>query len=319
MIQVGLQISRYMKKLFVISMIAVAVMSAASCEMITNPNVLNHVAIGVSPMNLSNFPAMTKADLEITDQLVHFAWDQNDVVGMFPDRGAQAYFEMTDHAGKDVAEFDGGGWALKNASKYAVYYPYSYDHRERTSIPFHYGGQKQNGKGNYEHLKAFQHLATGAATPQNGACNYKMDRAEAIVRFRLSLPRVAVYKQLTVKTDDGTPMVVSTTLDVSEEQYSINADETVDKVILELENVVTSVQGEVVDFYLMIPPQSLGTKKLIISVDTVEGDSCMAVVDGMDMANNYAYQYSAVLTTDFGSRHESFEGVDGTWEKQSNN
>ncbi len=301
------------------TIIAAAVMSLCSCETQVRPGVLNHVAIGVSPVDMSHFPAATKADIEITDQLIHFAWDETDVVGMFPDRGAQAYFEMAEHAGDDVAEFDGGGWALKSASRYAVYYPYNYDHRERTSIPFHYGGQKQNGKGQYDHLKAFQHLATGAATPQNGSCNYKMDRAEAIVRFRLSLPRIAAYKQLTVKTDDGTPMVVSTILDVSNENYTINPNETVDRVILELENVVTSVQGEIVDFYLMMPPQCLGTKKLIISVDTVEGDSCMGVVDGMDMANNYAYQYSAVLTTDFGSRHESFEGLDGTWEKKSNN
>ena len=294
-------------------MIAVAIMSATSCEVMIVPNVLNHVSIGVSPMNLSNFPAVTKADLEITDKLVHFAWDEDDIVGMFPDRGAQAYFEMADHAGNDVAEFDGGGWALKSASKYAVYYPYSYDHRERTSIPFHYGGQKQNGKGNYEHLKAFQHLATGAATPQNGACNYKMERAEAIVRFRLKLPRIAVYEQLTIKLADGSQFVVSTHLDVSGEQYQIRPNEYINKFVVSLENVKTEQEGEVVDFYLMMPPQNLINKKMIISVDTIDGDSCLAEIDGMNMANNYAYHYEATLSTDFGSSGEGFEGINGSW------
>ena len=287
---------------------------SVSCNIdITQGGVLNHVSIGVSPVNMDDFPVTTKADIEISTDFIYFAWEESDVVGMFPDRGAQAYFEMSQHIGSDVATFDGGGWALKSASQYAVYYPYSYDHKERTSIPLKYQGQVQRGKDNYEHLKAFQHLATGAEKPLDGACNYRMERAEAIVCFNLTLPRVAIYEEVTVKIKDGTQIVTSTKLDVSKEQYDIRADDYVDKFVVSLQDVTTQIEGESVNFYMMMPPQDLSGKKLIVSVNTVEGDCCMAEIPGKNMLNNAAYKYEAVLTTDFGSIHESFSGIDGAW------
>ena len=305
-----------MKKLV---LILAATFTLFSCELVVRPGVLNHVSIGVSEMDMSSFAAETKADIEISEELVSFAWSEDDVVGMFPDRGAQAYFEMAKHVGQATAEFDGGGWALKTASKYAVYYPYSYDHRERTAIPLHYKGQKQSGNGNYNHLKAFQHLATGAAEPVNGSCNYSMDRAEAIVRFRLKLPRIAVYEKLSIKLADGSKIVVSTNLDVSGETYQITPTDYVSKFEVSLENVSTTQENQVVDFYLMLPPQNFVDKKIIISVDTVEGDCCQAEIDGKNMLNNGAYHYEATLTTEFGSSGEDFEGVDGKWEEEDNN
>ena len=301
-----------MRKLLILAASAFCLLS---CEIITDTSgVLNHVSIGVADMDMSNFPVQTKADLEIVEGKFRFTWTSDDIVGMFPNRGAQAYFEMADFEGSNQAEFDGGGWALKSASEYAVYYPYSYDHRERTSIPMHYRGQKQNGKGSFDHLKNFQHLATGASKPVDGECNYSMDRAEAIVRFRVKLPRIAAYNELSIKLSDGTPIVVSSTLDVSGSKYAISSSETVHQYILSLENVSTTVENEEVDFYLALPPQNFTGKKLIISVNTVEGDSCQAEVDGkFDLENNKAYQYSATLTTEFGSSGESFEGIDGNW------
>jgi hypothetical protein len=280
------------------------------------PGVLNYVSIGVGPMDMTEFLADTKADIQIEDK-VYFAWEETDVVGMFPDKGAQAYFEMASHAGETTASFDGGGWALKSAREYAVYYPYSYDHKERTAIPMHYHGQKQVGKNNYDHLKRYQHLATGAAKPHNGACNYEMQRAEALVRFRLQMPRIAIYDELSIKVSDGTKIYTSSILDVSEEEYKVIPTLSVDQFFVSLEDVVTSVSGEFVDFYLMLPPQNLSGKKLIISVNTVKGDSCQASIDGKDMKHNTAYHYEAILTTEFGSSGEPFEGIDGSWDNNS--
>lgn len=270
-------------------------------------------------MNVDNFPIATKADIDFTEQGVWFGWEAQDSVGMFPDKGAQAYFEMAGQVGEQTAEFDGGGWALKTAREYAVYYPYSYDYKNRKKIPLDYQNQKQNGKGNFDHLKAFQHLATGSARPQNGSCDYKMERAEAIVRFRLKLPRIAVYKQLSIKAADGTKIVVSTNLDVSSPTYVITPNLYINKYVVTLENIKTDEENEVVDFYLMLPPQNLINKKLIISVDTVEGDSCMAEIEGKDFQSNSAYHFEATMAADFGSSGESFEGIGGSWDKESDN
>ena len=276
------------------------------------PGTLNHVTIGVKPMDLSDLPPATKSEI-IIDGSVKFAWSEGDVVGMYPNRGAQAYFEMADFAGGDVATFDGGGWALKSASTYATYYPYAYEFSDRHAIPFRYTDQLQDGENNYDHLSDFQHLATGAEVPENGACNYQMERAEAVVIFKLILPVAATYNELTVKISDGTPMVVATSLDISGEQYTITPTETANLFSLAITNVTTTQENQEVKFYAMMPPQNLSGKTIIISVNTVDGDCCQAEIAGKNMLNNHAYQYVATLTSDMGSLVEKFGSQNGNW------
>lgn len=293
-----------------------AVLITAACNSTlqdeTSPGVLNHVTIGVKPMDLSDLPAATKSQI-IIDGTVKFAWSADDVVGIYPDRGAQAYFEMNSFAGEDQASFDGGGWALKAANKYSTYYPYDYDFSDPHAIPFTYSNQLQNGKNDYSHLNDYQHMANGAEVPQNGSCNFQMERAEAVVIFKLTLPMIATYKDLTVRVADGTDMVVSTMLNILEDQYSITPTLTSHTFSLGLQNITTTVENETVNFYAMMPPQNLSGKRIIISVNTVDGDCCQAEIDGKNMLNNHAYQYVATLTSDMGSLVESFGSESGNW------
>lgn len=276
------------------------------------PGVLNHVTIGVKPMDLSDLPPATKSEITI-DGTVKFAWSEGDVVGMYPNRGAQAYFEMADFAGGDVATFDGGGWALKSASTYATYYPYAYEFSDRNAIPFKYSDQIQDGKNNYDHLSDFQHMATGSQVPESGTCNYQMERAEAIVLFKMTLPVQATYNELTMRISDGTQIVISTTLDISGEDYVINADETTSLFTLGIHNVTTTSENEVVTFYAMMPPQDLSGKTIIFSANTTDGDCCQGEAEGKNMLNNHAYQYVATLTSDMGSLVEKFGSQNGNW------
>ena len=276
--------------------------------------VLNHVSLGVKDLDLSDLSPATRTEIEIISGKVKFTWSSTDVVGMFPDRGAQAFFEMSGHENEPVAEFDGGGWALKSASEYAVYYPYDYDHRDCSSIPFNYLGQKQRGKGDYSHLADGQFLAQGMKRPEGGACNYSMEHIEAIVWFHLTFPDIVSCDKLTVRTADGKPIVVGTTLDISETNYVINSSVEVSQFSLEVEDVSTTVEGETVDFYAMMPPQELKNHTIIISVHTTEGDNLLAAVEGKDMVPNKAYKFEATLTCDYASFMERFGLEDGFWE-----
>ena len=54
---------------------------------------------------------------------MQFTWADKDTVGIYPDRGDQVCFPISTGTDSNMASFDGGGWALKDASKYAAYYP----------------------------------------------------------------------------------------------------------------------------------------------------------------------------------------------------
>ena len=277
------------------------------------PGALEHVSLGVKDVDISDLPPQTKSEITISN-VVSFAWSASDIVGMFPNRGAQAYFEMNNHVGETVAEFDGGGWALKTASEYAVYYPYDYDHRYKNDIPFNYRGQAQHGRNNYSHLSSWQYLAQGMQQPVSGACNYSMERIEAIVIFKLTVPDIINCDKLCFRIADGHKVVVSTRLDISGSTYNITADEQANQFTLDLEGVSTTESGETLYFYAMMPPQDLSGKTVIISLHTTDGDNYLAAVNGKNMLNNHAYQYAATLSSDYASLMEQFGIEDGFWE-----
>ena len=292
-------------------------MLIAACQeastLLPAPGALEHVSLGVKDVDISDLPPQTKSEITISN-VVSFAWSSSDIVGMFPNRGAQAYFEMSNHVGETIAEFDGGGWALKTASEYAVYFPYDYDHRYKNDIPFNYLGQVQHGRNDYSHLSSWQYLAQGMQQPVSGACNYSMERIEAIVIFKLTVPDIINCDKLCFRLADGHKVVVSTRLDISGATYNITSDEQVNQFTLDLEGVSTTESGETLYFYAMLPPQDLSGRTVIISLHTTDGDNYLAAVNGKNMLNNHAYQYAATLTSDYASFMEQFGIEDGFWE-----
>ena len=302
-----------------ISILLVAALSVLACNKASDvpsegrASVLNHVSLGVKDCDISDLPASTKSEISI-DGTVKFSWSSTDIVGMFPNKGAQAYFEMSSHDGESVAEFDGGGWALKQASTYSVYYPYDYDHRDRGNIPFDYRGQKQSGNDDYSHLSEKQYMAYGMQAPQDGACNYSMERIEAVVIFKLVIPSVISCDKLTFRLADGHKVVVSTRLDISGSNYAISSDEESSQFSLDLEGVKTTSAGQTLYFYAMMPPQDLSDRQVIISVHSTDGDNYLGAAAGKNMLNNHAYQYAATLTSDYASFMEKYGLEDGLWD-----
>lgn len=294
-----------------------AVLSCLACTAISEDlekgSTLNHVSIGVKDVDLSDLSPQTRSEIGITNT-VTFAWSETDVVGMFPDKGAQAFFEMAGQDGETVAEFDGGGWALKSANEYAVYFPYSYDNKNKEAILFDYTGQTQDGNNDYAHLAEWQYMAQGMQEPDNdGACNYSMERIEAIVIFDLVFPVVVSCDKLVFRLADGHQVAVSTALDISGETYTINTTKESKQFTLQLENIATTESGQTLRFFAMMPPQDLSGKQVILSVHTTDGDNLLAAVNGKNMLHNHAYKYTATLTNDYASFMEKYGIIDGEW------
>jgi hypothetical protein len=86
----------------------------------------------------------TRSSVSIGESGATFTWNENDTVGIFPNKGSQAEFAMSEGAGTQTATFSGGGWALKSSATYSAYYPYNFYNRDMTKIPVSYVGQTQN-------------------------------------------------------------------------------------------------------------------------------------------------------------------------------
>lgn len=276
------------------------------------PGDINYVGISVSPLH---FAEDTRASIELGAGQIDFAWEETDTVGIFPNQGSQAYFDMFSSAGSNYAQFEGGGWALKGNGEYSysAYFPYEFDTHSLAQISWSFDGQEQQGNGDYQHLSRYQYLASGTVVPENGALKFNLKRMESVMMFRLTMPASKEYARMRVSLQDNTPIVIDETVDIRGVEPVITPKKSVPYVDLMLVDVATFGPNEVITLYMMLPPQNFEGKKLLISVETTDGDTCWGLTNGKNMVVNQGYMYAAEMESDFGSLMEKFEGVEGRW------
>lgn len=165
----------------------------------TNDAIVEEMVMGVSDstvkeitVTLPEIPndVFTRTNFTINETGLSVTWEENDAIGIFPNKGYQVSFTTGEGAGGNTVTFNGGGWGLKNDSTYAAYYPFDKENfnRSNKTILLDYTGQKQIGNANADHLKAYDYLASGAVNPEDGYLNLELKRLSSIVRIDLTLP-----------------------------------------------------------------------------------------------------------------------------------
>ena len=113
---------------------------------------------------VTDFGAISRSELYRENNEIKFKWTLNDTLGIFPDKGSQAYFAIENvRDGGLTASFNGGGWALKLNHTYSAYFPFINDvFLESNNILLDYTGQEQTGNNSYSHIGKYDFLASDA-------------------------------------------------------------------------------------------------------------------------------------------------------------
>lgn len=212
----------------------------------------------------------TRASLSQDAEGIHFAWEAMDTVGIFPDKGSQVYFEMADGVGSNVARFNGGGWALREDSKYACYYPFVCDMKlNRDAIPVSFAGQAQNGVSNYEGARFV--LASEGTSSSTGSLTFSFQILNTFIRIRaLGLP-AGNYTKLTLETEE--PLFVQEgtfglgDMKITGKTYSNTLELALKDFVLTEE----STEENPALFYLFSAPVDLSGKKVTVRVYSEDG------------------------------------------------
>lgn len=219
----------------------------------------------------------SRTNFQITSAGAEFSWAANDTVGIFPNEGAQAYFPMTSGAGTKSANFTGGGWALKDASTYAAYYPFIGDfYLNKNAIPVDFTGQVQTGDASTAHLGAYDYMAAIPVAPKNGNVNFAFKHLGALVQLKLTVPQATTLNSVTLTTENDA-FAVKGTIDVMASAPSITSVTSAKEVNLDLKNIATTEANQVVTLYMMLPPVDLSTKTLKAVVKTSTGTEEVAL------------------------------------------
>jgi len=241
----------------------------------------------------------SRTNFQITNAGAEFSWAANDTVGIFPSEGAQAYFPMTSGAGTKTANFNGGGWALKDASTYAAYYPFIGDfYLDKNAVPVDYSGQIQTGDASTTHLGAYDYMVALPAAPKNGLVNFAFKHLGALVQLKLTIPQPATVNSVTLTTDDEV-FTLKGRVNIMAENAVIESVATSNEMTLTVENVTTTEVNQVVTLYMMLPPVDLSSKTLKAVVRTTSGNENM-ILQSKNFQAGKAYALSSERSPSLG-------------------
>lgn len=202
-----------------------------------------------------------------------FSWVLGDTLGIFPNKGNQVEFPISSSDGTAKASFDGGGWALRNNASYAAYYPFNVwnYHRDNETIVLDYTGQVQEGNGNFDHLSAYDFLASNMTTPVNNSVTFDMVRQGSILFIDIVVPEPGTINLLKVSCDEAI-FTEKAALDISGESPIISPVKMTDLITLNFENTVTSNANETVRAYMAVQPVDFSDKKVKATLCTENGN-----------------------------------------------
>lgn len=201
-----------------------------------------------------------------------FGWAVGDTLGIFPHKGNQVEFPIFAAQGSTSASFDGGGWALRNNASYAAYYPFSVwnYHRDNETILLDYSGQVQNGNGSFDHLSAYDFLASNKTTPINSSVTFQMERQGAILYIDIVVPEPETITALSVSCDEAI-FVEKAALDLSGDTPVVTPLETKTSLSLTFENTETTTDNETVRAYMAVQPLDFSDKTVTAKLYTETG------------------------------------------------
>lgn len=231
-----------------------------------NGSIVEQVIFEVPDIRSLGEDGETRAALsQVGDGYLKFLWETTDTVGIYPDKGSQVYFEMAHGAGTNVANFDGGGWALKENSTYTSYYPFVCDMKlKRDAIPVSFTDQKQTGVSNYEGARFY--LAAEGTSSGSGSLRFEYKTLNTFIRIKaIGLP-AGTYTKLSLTTEE--PLFVQEG-SLSIDDFSITGKTYSNSIELSLENYTlteATTEEKPVLFYVSSAPVDLTGKTMTVRI-----------------------------------------------------
>ena len=237
-----------------------------------------------------------RSSVNIDENGVHFLWNANDTVGIFPNKGGQVEFAMEKGVGMQTAVFNGGGWALKHSSSYSAYYPYNFYNRDLKKIPVNYANQTQTGNNSTSHLGAYDFMAASVTTPNNGAVAFDMQHMGALVKLQANFNKTKTLDRVLLKTHSDV-FTTRGTIDLTAANPQITSQTKSDIFTVSL-NDFTVAADETCIIYFMMPPTNLSGQTLEVLFYDEDGSYIPYEVAGKNFVAGTAYSYT--LTNEVG-------------------
>lgn len=238
---------------------------------------------------------LTKTSYDIGENV--FLWADGDAVGIVSPQGGQLKFTIKpEDYGKERANFDGRGFALKAGNKYASYYPFLPDFDlDPTALPICLLNQIQDGENSWAHLGASNFSVAQGISPTAGQLDFTFLNVGSPHRYRLPV-LAGTYTQLTIQIPSQSFTVrgtVNLMADNDTDLRAITPTETTDRLTLELRNTTMASTGNLRCWMIVAPVNLQGSAITMIAQDSNEQEY-VASVAGRDCPANTRRVFDAL-------------------------
>ena len=246
-------------------------------------------------MTIQDFqPEVAGRTLYEVDESVKCTWAANDTVGVFPDKGAQAYFPMASGAGTQNAAFDGEGWALKDGRTYGAYYPFiGAFYLDRNAVPVNYAGQTQVGNASTAHLGAYDFMVAAPTVSVEGAAQFAFKHLSALAQLKFTVAEPTTFTSVSLVADTEA-FALQGKVDIMADSAFITPIATSKELTLDLQEVATTEENQEVTLYLMVPPVDLSGQSLKALIVSDKGTQEVALA-GKNFKPGKAYSLSGKI------------------------
>lgn len=251
---------------------AIAALFCCSCQQerfveeletvdVSTANVVKSISFSVDAFEAEEDAVATRSTYDASG---NYYFAANDTVGIFPDKGAQVYFEIAgEFVGKQAVTFDGGGWALKDDRSYWSYSPLVGDfYLKKNHIPVEFVDLTQDGNGTLDHISPVDFLYSDRRTVQNGTLSFTYHRLNCILRPRVTLP-AGTYSKIVIQAESEV-FVSKGYYDMTADTPSIIGTEYTDHLTLNLKNASFDKETAFVANFMTAPVDIKGIPIKII-------------------------------------------------------
>lgn len=280
-----------MKRYLVVAMTVLGLYACSQDELnnTQDKEKVSRITLSAENFKLNN---SSRTALTPTESGMAFAWSNTDTIGIYPERGDQVCFPIAVGTENNYAWFDGGGWALKPASKYAAYYPFNKANyfRASNSVLLVYDGQKQTGNATTNHLGAYDFMAADASIPKEGEVTLAFKHVNSVLRFNIKMPQVANLTSMALVAEENI-LPSKCALNLFNTPATLTPIKSENTIFIDLAEIEVAQAGEQITLYMMIPPCNLTDKSLNVHLIDDKGNSYSATLTGKNFEAGMAYYF----------------------------
>jgi len=264
-------------------------------------------------MKASHFKeeSLSKSLLSPSSTGTSFAWDKNDIVGVYStSKGLTNFFIDKNSVSSDgcTANFNGAGFSLLPNSQYYAFYPYSAKALDKTCISVNYIGQKMDDNGDFNSLGNYDYMYSSGLSDEENHLSFSFIHIGCVVEVNIKVPETSYYTNIMLELENPSSdnyIIKDGTIDITEPTPIIKPNTYQSDTPLSVKLGTSGIlvqKNEILTAYFMMPPQDLEGKKIELRLIDADQNWYKSIINGKNMRAGYTYHYN------INTQNEGFSG-----------